>query len=98
MFTKNPFKVLTMWSVNIKKITTFAALNKLFDYNFWLDFVRKSLPANLMPELNDFSIDRFLNTWSTDNRVRALIMQPGSPLRLRYALIALEYRHYISFG
>lgn len=51
-----------------------------------------------MPELNDFSIDRFLNTWSTDNRVRALIMQPGSPLRLRYALIALEYRHYISFG
>uniref|UniRef100_A0A2S2QAW4 DnaJ subfamily C member 16 n=1 Tax=Sipha flava TaxID=143950 RepID=A0A2S2QAW4_9HEMI len=63
-----------------------------------INFVRKSLPVKLIPEFNDFNIDRFLSTWSTDNRVRALIMQPGSPLKLRYALIALEYRNHISFG
>lgn len=60
--------------------------------------MRKSLPANLIPEFNDNIIDTFLNTWSSDNHVRALVMQPGSPLRLRYALIALEYRNVINFG
>lgn len=60
--------------------------------------MRKSLPANLIPEFNDNTIDKFLNTWSADNHVRALVMQPGLPLRLRYALIALEYRNFIKFG
>lgn len=63
-----------------------------------INFVRKSLPVNLIPEFNDVTIDKFLNTWSADNHVRALVMQPGSPLRLRYALIALEYRNHINFG
>lgn len=75
-----------------------TARHLIFNETFCLDFVRKSLPANLIPEFNDYSIDKFLNTWSADNRVRALVMQPGSPLRLRYALIALEYRNHISFG
>lgn len=70
----------------------------LFDDIFRLDFIRKSLPVNLIPEFNDVTIDKFLNTWSTDNHVRALVMQPGSPLRIRYALIALEYRNHINFG
>lgn len=65
---------------------------------FLLDFVRKSLPDNLIPEYNDYTIDKFLNNWSNDNHVRALIMQPRLPLRLRYALIALEYRNHINFG
>jgi len=69
-----------------------------FSKLFCSDFVRKSLPVNLIPEFNDVTIDKFLNTWSADNHVRALVMQPGSPLRLRYALIALEYRNHISFG
>ncbi|KAL5241410.1 hypothetical protein ACI65C_008820 [Semiaphis heraclei] len=63
-----------------------------------INFIRKSLPVNLVPEFNDDSIDTFLNTWSADNHVRALVMQPGSPLRLRYALIALEYRNHFNFG
>jgi len=63
-----------------------------------VNFIRKSLPVNLIPEYNDVTIDKFLNTWSADNHVRALVMQPGSPLRIRYALIALEYRNHINFG
>lgn len=70
----------------------------LLKLTFCIDFVRKSLPANLIPEFNDVNIDKFLNAWSADNRVRALVMQPESPLRLRYALIALEYRNHINFG
>lgn len=65
---------------------------------FSLDFVRSSLPVNLIPEFTDITIDEFLNAWSADNCVRALVMQPASPLRLRYALIALEYRSHINFG
>ncbi|XP_050431236.1 dnaJ homolog subfamily C member 16 isoform X2 [Adelges cooleyi] len=63
-----------------------------------IDFVRKSFPVNLVPEFNDINIDKFLNAWSSDNRVRALVMQPKSPLKLRYAIIALEYRDHINFG
>ncbi|XP_050524299.1 dnaJ homolog subfamily C member 16 [Daktulosphaira vitifoliae] len=63
-----------------------------------INFARKSLPDDLIPEFNDRNLDKFLNAWSSDNRVRALVMQPNSPLRLRYALIALEYRNHINFG
>lgn len=83
----------------ISKYCTNSLLCKYYNYNvLFLDFVRKSLPVDLVPELNDVTIDKFLNTWSADNRVLALVMQPTSPLRLRYALIALEYRNHINFG
>jgi len=88
--------VLTISSVCIENII--KSVNTLFNNNFCLDFIRKSLPVNLIHEYNDVTIDKFLNTWSADNHVRALVMQPGSPLRIRYALIALEYRNHINFG
>jgi len=88
--------MLIISSVCIKNVIRFV--NTLFNNNFCSDFIRKSLPVNLIPEFNDVNIDKFLNTWSADNHVRALVMQPGSPLRIRYALIALEYRNHIKFG
>jgi len=88
--------MLTISLVCFKNII--ISVYTLFDDIFCLDFIRKSLPVNLIPEFNDVTIDKFLNTWSTDNHVRALVMQPGSPLRIRYALIALEYRNHINFG
>ncbi|VVC33606.1 Hypothetical protein CINCED_3A011183 [Cinara cedri] len=63
-----------------------------------IEFVRNSLPDNLVPEYTDLNVDQFLNSWSADNCVRALVMQPESPLRVRYALIAIEYRNHINFG
>lgn len=61
------------------------------------DFVRLKLPYKLLGNVKDSNVDAFLSGW-TDNRVRALVMEPRSQPRLRYLIAAYHFRHLVAFG
>lgn len=61
------------------------------------DFVRKKLPYQLVPNIDESNLDEFLNGWE-DNRVRALIFEPRQNVRLRYLLTAFNFRFRVVFG
>lgn len=50
-----------------------------------------------MGNIKDSNIDAFLSGW-TDNRVRALVMEPRSQPRLRYLIAAYHFRQQVAFG
>jgi hypothetical protein len=43
------------------------------------------------------NVEIFLNSW-TDNRIRVLIFGMGTNVRLRYSLLAFQYRERAAFG
>lgn len=62
-----------------------------------VEFIRQKLPYKLLPLIDDGSIDSFLEGW-TDNRVRALVMEPRATPRLRYLITAFHFRERVAFG
>lgn len=62
-----------------------------------IDFLKKKMPYNLVTKIYDNNVDEFLNGWE-DNRVRALIFEPGSKMRLRYQVTAYRFRDRVAFG
>lgn len=62
-----------------------------------VDFIRQKLPYKMIVPINDHNVDEFLSGWS-DNRVRALIMEPRKPIRLRYLNTAFQFRQRVLFG
>lgn len=69
----------------------------VFFSHIFPDFVRLKLPYKLLGNVKDSNIDAFLSGW-TDNRVRALVMEPRSQPRLRYLIAAYHFRHLVAFG
>lgn len=64
-----------------------------------IEFTKSILPSNLILQLNDDSTqDRFISSGTQNNRLRALIINRESRLKLRYLLIALEFRDRYQFG
>lgn len=64
---------------------------------FFLEFFRKKLPYKLVPTIDESNIDEFLNGWE-DNRVRGLIFEPRTVIRLRYLITAYHFRDRVTFG
>ncbi|CAG2121141.1 unnamed protein product, partial [Medioppia subpectinata] len=62
-----------------------------------VEFIRRSLPKDLVQEVTDSNYEQFLNGWH-DNRVRTLFVTEESNIRLRYQLIAYEFRERIAFA
>lgn len=62
------------------------------------DFIRKNLPSDLLQIISDKSVKKFLSSWHTDNKVRALLFQQSLPVRLQYLLIAFLHRNSVLFG
>lgn len=62
-----------------------------------VEFIRQKLPYKLLPMVDDSSVDNFLQGWS-DNRVRALVMEPRTQPRLRYLITAFHFRDRVAFG
>ncbi|XP_076315234.1 dnaJ homolog subfamily C member 16-like isoform X2 [Tachypleus tridentatus] len=62
-----------------------------------IEFTRKLFPYKTIVNVNDDSLEEFLNGWP-DNKVNALIFSQVEPPRLRYLLLAFQYNTYASFG
>ncbi|XP_057651813.1 dnaJ homolog subfamily C member 16 isoform X1 [Diorhabda carinulata] len=62
-----------------------------------IEFIRNKMPYKLVTKINSDNIEEFLNGWE-DNRVRGLIFEPRSTIRLRYLVTAYHFRHRIAFG
>ncbi|XP_022905237.1 dnaJ homolog subfamily C member 16 [Onthophagus taurus] len=62
-----------------------------------IDFLRRKLPYKLVPSIDETDVEDFLNGW-TDNRVRALVFEPRSLIRLRYLITAFHFRDRVAFG
>ncbi|XP_044313383.1 dnaJ homolog subfamily C member 16 isoform X2 [Drosophila rhopaloa] len=62
-----------------------------------VEFIRKKLPFRIVQRVENDNINDFLGGWM-DNRVRALIFQPRSLIRLRYLLTAFEFYDRVAFG
>lgn len=62
-----------------------------------LEFLRKKMPYNLVPTIDDDNVDDFLSGWR-DNRVRGLIFEPRTNIRLRYLVTAFHFRDRVAFG
>lgn len=55
------------------------------------------MPYNLVKRIDDSNIENFLNGW-VDNRVRGLIFEPRTNIRLRYLVTAFHFRDRVAFG
>lgn len=73
---------------------SFALNIMLFHF---IEFLRSKMPYNLVPTINADNVDQFLSGWK-DNRVRGLIFEPRSPMRLRYLISAFHFRDRVAFG
>lgn len=62
-----------------------------------IEFIRQKMPYKLVSKVDDSNVDDFLNGWE-DNRVRGLIFEPRSHVRLRYLVTAFHYRQRVAFG
>lgn len=62
-----------------------------------VDFIRQKLPYKMIVPVTDDNVEQFLSGWS-DNRVRALIMEPRKQIRLRYLNTAFQFRQRVLFG
>ena len=60
-------------------------------------FVRSKVPMEVIEPIDPTNVDNFLSSWS-DNRVRVLIFGMGANVRLRYTLLAFQYRERAAFG
>lgn len=62
-------------------------------------FTRNLLPYNLVPLLRtEVEQDRFITSSPQQNRLSAIIIHNGESLKLRYLLIAYEFRQYYRFA
>lgn len=61
------------------------------------DFIRLKLPYKTIKNVYDGNFDQFLKSW-TDNKVRALILEPRNTPRLRYLLTAYHFQDIVEFG
>nr|CAH7732819.1 unnamed protein product [Callosobruchus chinensis] len=55
------------------------------------------MPYKMITKVKPNDIEDFLNGWE-DNRVRGLIFEPKSTMRLRYLVTAYHFRHRVAFG
>lgn len=62
-----------------------------------IEFLRHHLPYKLITTVTDNNLEQFLSGWE-DNKVRALIFEPHTYVRLRYLITAYHFRHRVSFG
>ncbi|KAH8380475.1 hypothetical protein KR009_010915 [Drosophila setifemur] len=62
-----------------------------------VEFIRKKLPFKIVQRVDNDNINDFLGGW-IDNKVRALIFEPRSVIRLRYLLTAFEFYDRVAFG
>ncbi|XP_023017800.2 dnaJ homolog subfamily C member 16 l(3)80Fg [Leptinotarsa decemlineata] len=62
-----------------------------------IEFIRNKMPYKMLPKVNKDDVDSFLNGWG-DNRVRGLIFEPRSTMRLRYLVTAYHFRQRLAFG
>ncbi|XP_036678307.1 dnaJ homolog subfamily C member 16 isoform X4 [Drosophila suzukii] len=62
-----------------------------------IEFIRKKLPFKIFQRIDNDNFNEFLGGWM-DNRVRALMFEPRSLIRLRYLLTAFEFYDRIAFG
>ncbi|XP_015044383.2 dnaJ homolog subfamily C member 16 [Drosophila pseudoobscura] len=62
-----------------------------------VEFIRKKLPYKIVQHVYDNNIDDFLGGWM-DNRVRVLILEPRSLIRLRYLVTAFAFYDRVAFG
>ncbi|XP_052865128.1 dnaJ homolog subfamily C member 16 [Anopheles cruzii] len=69
----------------------------VFNAQNLVDFIRQKMPYKLLVPVTDDTIDAFLGGWS-DNRVRALILEPRAQPRLRYLITAFYFRDRVAFG
>lgn len=64
----------------------------------FIDFVRRSLPSDLIVEVDDANYVHFLNGWH-DNKVRVVFVNEDvNVIKLRYLLVAFYFRERIQFG
>lgn len=64
----------------------------------FIEFIRRTLPKNLIAEVNDNNYRDFLSGWN-DNKVRVLFVnEDGATIKLRYLLVAFYFRERIAFG
>ncbi len=64
---------------------------------FLQGFIRLKLPYDLITQLDQTNVDYFLNSW-WDNRIRVIIFSSTPLIRLRYLLLAFQYRERAAFG
>nr|XP_027194543.1 dnaJ homolog subfamily C member 16-like [Dermatophagoides pteronyssinus] len=62
-----------------------------------IGFIKRSLPKDLIIEINDDNYYDFLNGWK-DNKVRVLFTNNDRSIRLRYILVAFYFHERIAFG
>ena len=62
-----------------------------------VEFIRRSLPSDLVQEVDDTNYLEFLKGWH-DNRVRTLFINEEHIIKLRYLLMAFEFRDRIAFA
>lgn len=61
------------------------------------EFIRKKMPYNLAPKVQDDTIVGFLSGW-IDNRIRCLVVEPRNQTRLRYLIAAYAFQQRVAFG
>ncbi|XP_035780794.1 dnaJ homolog subfamily C member 16-like [Anopheles albimanus] len=69
----------------------------VFNAQHLVDFIRQKMPYKLLTPVTDDTLDAFLAGW-TDNRARALILEPRVQPRLRYLITAFHFRERVAFG
>lgn len=62
-----------------------------------IEFIKKSLPKNMITEVDDTNYVQFLSGWR-DNKVRVLFVNDDHIIKLRYYLVAFYFRDRIAFG
>uniref|UniRef100_A0A1A9ZXJ7 Thioredoxin domain-containing protein n=1 Tax=Glossina pallidipes TaxID=7398 RepID=A0A1A9ZXJ7_GLOPL len=62
-----------------------------------IEFIRKKMPYNLTPKVQDDTIVGFLSGW-IDNRIRGLVVEPRNQTRLRYLIAAYAFQQRVAFG
>ncbi|KPM08621.1 dnaJ domain containing protein 2 [Sarcoptes scabiei] len=71
--------------------------NTILPQSYSTPYILRSLPKNLITEIDDFNYLSFLNGW-TDNKVRVMFINSDRIIKLRYTLIAFYFHDRAAFG
>ncbi|CAG0884028.1 unnamed protein product [Cyprideis torosa] len=62
-----------------------------------IDFLKKKFPKDLVTPLTAKNWETFRGNWR-DNKVKAMVFGKAETMRLRYQMVAMEFRSRVAFG
>lgn len=63
-----------------------------------VEFTKRKFPFRTVVTINENTVEAFLNSWGSDNKVRVLFFGRQENIRLRYYLVAFHHRDRVVAG